>query len=461
MSMATGGPSRVLAIWCPAWQDDALPAREFGQVVQAVEDFCPLVEIVRPGECVINASGPARYFGGEEQLAQKITAAVSGLGYSCQAGAADGVFAATLAARAGVIVPAGGTPAFLAPHHVRVLQDPALTALLPQLGIDTLGQFAALPAAAALSRLGGPGALAHQLARGEQPRPLATRPPGEDLSVQHEFDPPAKLAEPVVFTAKTVAGALHTRLAGRGLACVRVQITVIGTGGEEITRLWRHEGLLSAQAVAERVRWQLDGWAPPSHADDERAAGDEGIRELRLVPDQLVPATGRQLGLWGEDLASDRVARAAVQVQALLGPTAVLQPLLAGGRSPAEEVTLVPFGETGVPARARSQPWPGRLPAPAPATVYPGSRRAEVTGQSGASVTVSGRGQVSEAPAYLAFPGQLRGPVTAWAGPWPLAQRWWQPGGGTRQARFQLVTADGACLAVVQKGRWLIEASYD
>jgi protein ImuB len=52
--------------------------------------------------------------------------------------------------------------------------------------------------------------------------------------------------------------------------------------------------------------------------------------------------------------------------------------------------------------------------------------------------------------------------VTAWAGPWPADERWWDPRAGCRRARFQLVTEDGsAWLAAVQDGRWLIEARYD
>jgi hypothetical protein len=38
----------------------------------------------------------------------------------------------------------------------------------------------------------------------------------------------------------------------------------------------------------------------------------------------------------------------------------------------------------------------------------------------------------------------------------------WNPQHACRQARFQLVTDDGnAWLAVLQEGRWQIEASYD
>jgi protein ImuB len=52
--------------------------------------------------------------------------------------------------------------------------------------------------------------------------------------------------------------------------------------------------------------------------------------------------------------------------------------------------------------------------------------------------------------------------VTAWAGPWPVTERWWQPHAARRRARFQLVTEDGtAWLVAVQEGSWLIEARYD
>ena len=228
-----------------------------------VEEFCPQVEVLRPGVCALSARGPARYFGGEEALARKITAAVASHGFGCRIGVADGLFAAQLAAQAGpsgLVVAAGRTPAFLAPHPVSVLGSPELADLLPRLGIWTLGEFAALPAAEAGSRFGAQGALAHRLARGADPRPLALRPPSADLSVQLDFDPPAEQAEPVIFAAKTLAERMHAGLAARGLACVRVRIQAVCADGREITRLWRHDGLLSALAVAERVRWQLAGW---------------------------------------------------------------------------------------------------------------------------------------------------------------------------------------------------------
>ena len=474
--------TRVLAIWCPDWPEpgdaDPAAARAFEQVVATVEEFCPRVEVLRPGACAIGARGPARYFGGEQALATKITDAVTGRGFACRVGVADGLFAAQLAARAprpggegaggsdtvgaGVIVAPGETPAFLAPHPVGCLGNPDLADLLPRLGIETLGEFAALPAAEAANRFGTDGALAHRLARGLEPRPLVPRPPSADLSAAMEFDPPAEQSEPVAFAAKSLADQMHAELSRRGLACVRVQVQVICADGQEVTRLWRHDGLLSSLAVAERVRWQLAAWRAVQDEESQGVTSLGGITVLRLVPDQLVRDAGRQLGLWGDSVVDDRVARAALRVQAMLGHGAVTRPLLAGGRDPAEQVTLVPFGDAADPRQPAGRPWPGGLPAPAPATVFPVPRPAVVTDEAGADVTVTGRAVLSAPPARLSVAGAPSLAITSWAGPWPVSERWWRPADSRRRARFQLVAEDGtAWLAAVQDGRWQLEAGYE
>ncbi len=474
---------------CPDLLADAA-ARDFEPVVALVEEFCPHVEVLRPGICAIPARGPARYFGGETELAARLAAAVSRGGSDCRVGVADGLFAAGLAActgPSGVVVPPGETPAFLARFPVGVLGTPELCELLPRLGIETLGQLAELPPAEAVSRFGPPGELASRLARGLDPRPLIPRPPAADLSVAMEFDPPAGQSEPVIFVAKTLAEQMHDRLAAAGFGCVRVRVEVHYSGGALLSRLWRHDGLLSALAVAERVRWQLDarpsgrsgiqsgtqsGGQSASRSSDQSAdqapgpVGDDGelggITLLRLVPDQLVRATGRQLALWGDAVVSDRVARAAIRVQAMLGHERVARPVQAGGRRPVEQVLLVPFGDVAAPQRVADRPWPGQIPAPSPAIVYPVPRSASVTDSIGEVVSVGGRATLSAAPAQLSVEGDSARSVTAWAGPWPVTQRWWDPPQACRQARFQFVTDDGhAWLAVLQDGRWQIEARYD
>ena len=486
------GIQRVMVVCCPdpgasepepaaVQRSDPAAAQRFEQVMAAVTGFCPRVEAVEPGVCAFGARGPARYFGGETVLARKIIAALADLGEQARIGAADGLFAALLAARGAeriLVIPPGETAEFLARQPVSVLAGQVpdgqeLAGLLRRLGLPTLGDLAALPAGDVAGRFGVAGEAAGRLARGLGAPPLAVRPPAEDLSVTREFDPPETLAEPVVFAAKALAERLHGGLAARGLTCVRVQVEATWADGRESRRLWRHDGLLSAAGVADRVRWQLDGWravpagpepggrdqAGPGPAGRERADG--GVAVLRLAPDHLVRATGHQLALWGEAVVTDAVARAAMRVQALLGHQAVLRPVVDGGRNVCDQVTLVPFGEKTEPRLDPGAPWPGRVMGPAPAVVYPFAREADVTDEAGTAVTVSGRCVTSAAPAWLAVEGEPPLRVTGWAGPWPLSERWWEPAAARRRARFQLLTGDGrAWLAAVQDGRWLIEAGH-
>ena len=93
-----------------------------------------------------------------------------------------------------------------------------------------------------------------------------------------------------------------------------------------------------AAVMAERVRWQLDGWLTGRTG---RLPG--ALTHLALVPDEVVPDRGRQLGFWGgETETAQRAARALARIQGLLGPEAVHTPRLRGGRDPATRVTSIP-----------------------------------------------------------------------------------------------------------------------
>lgn len=158
---------------------------------------------------------------------------------------------------------------------------------------------------------------------------------------------------------------------------------------------------------------------------------------------------------------SDKVARAAMRIQALIGHEAVLRPMIVGGRDAAEQVEHVPFGEMKDPSRLPGAPWPGRIPGPAPTVVFPEPRPATVTDRNGEPIKVSGRCAVSGAPARLAIDGERELEVTGWAGPWPLTQHWWDEQAASRRARFQLMTGDGrAWLAAMRDGGWQVEGGY-
>ena len=365
---------RLLVVRCPELLEEdegGAVLRSFAGVIAAVEAYCPWVTPVRAGICSLPARGPARYFGGEGTLVDLVQEAAEQV-TPAEVGVADGLFAAVLAARRGQIVPAGGTPAFLAPLPVAALGRDDLTGLLDRLGIRTLGGFAALPDPHVLGRFGADGAHAHRVAGGRS----------------GELD---DLRQPRV--ARLLAG---------------------GTAEE-------------APAVAEP-------------------------------------------GFWGGVSDTDtRAGRCLAAAQDLLGPDGVVTVRLQGGRGPAERARFVTWTGGGtprgtVPGTARDvggagAPWPGRIPAPAPAVVHPDPPRADLADARGSSVRVSARGLLTSPPDRLSVEGGPWEPVSGWAGPWPSDERWWSRS-RRRGARLQAVTARGAHLLLVERGHWWVEATY-
>jgi protein ImuB len=357
--------------------DAGRDARAFEPVVAAVEQVAAGVEVVRPGVCALAARGPARYFGGEEAAAERVVEQIAQeCGVESQAGIAEGVFAAGLAARRGQIVADGRTAAFLQGVSVDALERPELADLLRRLGISTLGDFAALPASGILPRFGFDGALAHRLAAGLDHRPLAVRKPPPDLDVSETYDEPLARVDMAAFAGRTLAERLHDKLAAHGMACTRLGIEAVTADGLELRRVWRHDGLLTAAAIAERVRWQLDGWLTGARRGTHHRP-TAGLVRLRLVPDGVIVHLGLQPGLWGDaGEERERAHRAFSRVQGLLGPESVLTAVPSGGRSADDQIRFVPWGDERVPSRPtapQAPPLPGHdpvvvaLPRPSPA----------------------------------------------------------------------------------------------
>ena len=448
-------------------RDKEREARLFEPVACALESLTPRIEVSGPGLLGFPTRGPSRYFGGDSSLADQVSATaakvLAGRG-EVRVGVADGVFAARLAARSTaarqgpVIIPEGHSAEFLSPVNISTLGQPKLTDVLNRLGLTTLGSFAALRPADVVGRFGAEGQVAHRLASGEDEYPPDLRRPEPDLATTWTFDPPTDRIDTCAFAAKALADELHAALDSRGLACTRVGIEAETVDGQLHHRLWRHEGTLSAAALADRARWQLDGW-------NLRTSSGGGVSRLTLIPDEVVPATGRQLGLWGGRAErADDITRVVARLQVMLGPEAVTVPEWQGGRGPAEQIRLIPAAtvDIGEPRPSTDpnwvgEPWPGKLPAPTPAQIYPDPVPIQVLSSAGVPIAVNGRGEMLVPPALV---GNQK--VLEWAGPWPCDERWWDPITHRRRARLQVVLADGtAHLLMVEHRTWHIEATYN
>ncbi|MBP2333495.1 Y-family DNA polymerase [Corynebacterium freneyi] len=496
--------------------DPARDAREFEPVLDRIGDVAAGVEALRPGLVVLGVDGPAKYHGGEAKTVEMLLDAAALAGADCLVGIADDVTTAVLAARRGVQLPVGGGPAFL--RGVSLAEVAAETALdFPaalgrawvDLGLRTLGDVADLPARDVAGRFGTEGARWRKVAAGELERRVAPRTPPRDLAIVHRPEETLTRVDAAAFIARALAAKLHHRLREHGLACHRLAVTAEFTDGAELRRVWRCAGPLDEAATADRVRWQLDGWltgraiaaaeaaagttaqtavegegdsAGPvdvvDDAIDDDAPDARGIAALTLEPLEVIVAGVERDALWGgADAASERAGRAAARVQGLLGPEAVRRPVDVGGRGPSERVAMVPVGEEAPPVTGR---WPGALPAPNPAVTPGGSASPQspsarhpaskvgLHDAAGDTIAVTGRGTLTGVPAVLRWGGRDH-EVTAWAGPWPVDERWWTPDDARRAARMHVAVdapagAGGrgpqAFLLIGHAGKWRIEGRY-
>lgn len=457
--------------------DPAPGARAFEPVLAAVEAVTPGVQAIRPGTCALRARGPSRYYGGEEQAAAALLACLDRLGVSeARVGIADGPFAAGQAARLtdvvlrSRIVPPGESARFLAPVPVEQLGLPELAPVLTRLGIYTLGDLAALGANEVRERFGPEGARAHLLAQGNDGSAVLPRTPPEDLARGADFEPPLDRVDQIAFAFRATADAFIAGLTRAGLVCTALRVEVTSEDGARSERTWLHPRVFDAADVLDRVRWQLQG------AGSAGQGPGAPVARLLVAPESVDDIGHHEEGLWGSG-ADERIHHGLSRVQSMLGHDEVLTAVIGGGRSPLERQRLVPWGDRSTaPTRrdgsgpgagtADTAPWPGSLPPPHPTSVFRVREPVTVLRPDGDPADVDETGALTGPLARFSPPGapsRLQ-PISAWAGPWPFRERWWDPDPARRRSlqRFQVVDEEGnAWLLMLEQHRWWAEARYD
>jgi protein ImuB len=297
------------------------------------------VESERPGLVCFDARGLVRLHGGLDAV---LRAARTALGTPVRLGLAPSRFAAVAAAsrartRRPEIVGADAGE-YLAPLPIALLRArPALADLpeaLERLGIATLGELAALPAAAVADRFGRRGLTARELARGGD-GPLRPRVAGETL--RESLDLPEAASG---MQLERGLGLLVDRLLarrerrGRTLRAVVITAALVEGGGT-----WRRP-VVFREALADPVRMRL---ALVPHLAQMPAPAER----LGLAVERFGPPRADQRALL-EDPADARAARlreAIRQARAAAGPDAALRVLEVdpGSRVPERRAVLAPF----------------------------------------------------------------------------------------------------------------------
>ena len=521
-------PTRVVVVRVAQWAALAAAlgrsARSaFEPVVQSVVQHAPLVEVTTPGVIIFATRGPSRYVGGDQPLATLVHAAVSDAlrviadssneRTRCGVGIADGRLAAAIAAQHAcvssepLVVPPQASIRWLATAPVRALVDCVdiigavgagvpgadditsyrdMVSLLERLGLYRFGDVAALDEAHLIARFGAFGRDLSRLSRGlDRHPPLAVEPPPDRVCLL-QFDGPVESRDAVVDAAEALATQLVDHLATQGLAMVRLHLLLESDHGERSERMWYRAEGFSARAVVETLRWQLDAWilhdTPTS-----------GVVSVRLSPEQLIADAGRQSALWGGERDGDRHAQRAVRrVADMNGAESITVPAWRGDRDPARTFQFVRSDSVDLERRTAGDAvdltvgeWRGALPSPAPSLVFDASLAAadaseaavnaavntavdtvRVLDAHGRVVTVDARHAMSGEPTCVCI-GDTVYDVAAWAGPWPLEERWWDARRARRAVRLQVVvqardkrSTKQAMVVVLERRVWRLAAWY-
>jgi protein ImuB len=325
--------------------DPAGVADLWERLLVRLESMGAAVEPERPGLVCFDARGLLRLYGGTEGV---LRAARTALRMPARFGVAPSRFAAVAAAtrartRRPEIVGGGqdgraAARSYLATLPVALLRArPALADLpeaLERLGVRTLGELAALPAAALADRFGKRGLLAYELACGGDSA-LSPRPASEFLREALELPEAASGIQ-----LERGLGLLIDRLLarrerrGRTLRSVVISAKLVEQGGT-----WR-EQVVFREALADPVRMRL---ALVAHLAQMPAPAEV----LRLSVERFGPLASDQRPLL-EDPAAARAARlreAIRQARAAAGPEAALRVLEVDpdSRFPERRAVLAPF----------------------------------------------------------------------------------------------------------------------
>jgi len=330
--------------------DPAGVADAWERLLVRLESIGAAVEPERPGLVCFDARGLLRLYGGPafgdgERVKGVLDAARRGLRVPARFGVAPSRFAAVAAAtrarvRRSEIVVGDRKQAreYLAALPVALLRArPALAELpeaLERLGVQTLGELAALAPAALADRFGAAGLLAYELASGGDG---ALRPRSAREFMREELELPEAASG---LQLERALGLLIDRLLarrerrGRTLRAVALSAVLVEQGGT-----WR-EQVVFREALADPVRIRL--------ALTPRLALIPAPAEvLRLAIESLGPPASDQRALL-EDPAAARTARlreAIRQARVAAGPDAALRVLEVDpeSRFPERRAVLTPF----------------------------------------------------------------------------------------------------------------------
>lgn len=203
--------------------------------VLAARRWSPVVALSGEDGLFLDLTGTAHLFGGEKAMARRLVRLLARLGYTARIAIADTPGAAWALARFAMrhkrddrevaLSPPATHAAALAPLPIEALRiEPHHAELLRRLGIETIGQLAAMPRAPLVRRFDAGLATRLLQALGELPEPLDPVVPPEAIAATRRFAEPIQTEEAIAHWLGALVPELTAALEAAGLGASRIEL---------------------------------------------------------------------------------------------------------------------------------------------------------------------------------------------------------------------------------------------
>lgn len=314
-------------------------------LLDSIADWClrytPLVACDAPDGLLLDISGCAHLYGGEQELTADLSGRLEKAGFAYSLAIAGTTGAAWAIARYGepASYACGEERSVLAPLPLSALRLPAATvAALARVGLKRIGDIVDLPRAPLTARFGPDMLRQLDRALGQEHEPLTPRLPAVPYITEQRFAEPVAREEDVLAIALRLARRLQFALERRGDGARRIELTLFRTDGvvrriaAGTSRPLRDPDEIQALFV-ERLAALADALDPGF-----------GFDMARLSVIVAEPCPPEQIGIGGSEDAAE-LCRLVDRLSARLGTRRVRRLI-------AQDSHIPELAEAGLPAQA-------------------------------------------------------------------------------------------------------------
>jgi protein ImuB len=216
-------------------EDAEADAALLEQIADGCLRYTPLVAVDAPDGLLLDISGCAHLYGGEDALVADLSGRLEGAGFAYRIAIAGTIGAAWAAAHHGAPgrYRCGEERALLAPLPLAALRlDGGTVAALARVGLKRVGDIVDLPRSPLTARFGAELLRQFDRALGREHEPLNPRLPVAPYVAEQRFAEPIAREEDVLAIVARLAARLQLALERRGDGARRIELTLFRTDGD-------------------------------------------------------------------------------------------------------------------------------------------------------------------------------------------------------------------------------------